>query len=54
MAKFYDAMNEQIMDFIARQHLFFVASAPLSADGHVNLSPKGLDCFRVLGPNKVA
>lgn len=54
MAKFYEAMNEQIMDFIAHQHIFFVASAPLSGDGHVNLSPKGLDCFRVLGPNKVA
>jgi hypothetical protein len=54
MAKFYDAMNEQIMGFIARQHMFFVASAPLSGEGHVNLSPKGLDSFRVLGPNKVA
>lgn len=54
MAKFYDAMNEQIIEFIQRQHIFFVSSAPLSADGHVNLSPKGLDAFRVLGPNKVA
>jgi hypothetical protein len=54
MAKFYDAMNDQIMDFIGKQHIFFVASAPLSAEGHVNLSPKGLDSFRVLGPNRVA
>lgn len=54
MAKFYDAMDSQIMSFIQRQHLFFVASAPLSAEGHVNVSPKGLDCFRVLGPNRVA
>lgn len=54
MAKFYDSMNDQIMGFIRRQHIFFVASAPLSAEGHVNLSPKGLDSFRVLGPNKVA
>lgn len=54
MAKFYDAMTDAIMKFIARQHMFFVASAPLSADGHVNLSPKGLDSFRVIGPNKVA
>lgn len=34
--------------------MFFVASAPLSGDGHVNLSPKGLDCLRVLTPNRVA
>ncbi len=37
-----------------KQHIFFVGSAPLSADGHVNLSPKGLDCFQVLSENKVA
>ena len=34
--------------------MFFVATAPLAADGHVNLSPKGLDTFRVLGPTTVA
>lgn len=34
--------------------MFFVATAPLSADGRVNLSPKGLDCFRVLSEHKVA
>ncbi len=33
--------------------MFFVASAPLAADGHVNVSPKGLDTFRVLGPERV-
>lgn len=53
MGKFYDAMNEQIMAFIARQHIFFVATAPLSGEGHVNVSPKGLDCFRILGPATV-
>src|SRR5262249_33298123 len=36
------------------QLVFFVASAPLSANGHVNVSPKGLDTFRVLGPQQVA
>jgi hypothetical protein len=40
--------------FIQAQHLFFVASAPLAAAGHVNLSPKGLDTFRILGPKTVA
>lgn len=54
MAKFYESIDERLREFIAAQHIFFVASAPLSGDGHVNLSPKGHDCFRVLGPNRVA
>jgi hypothetical protein len=41
-------------EFIASQKMFFVATAPLSAGGHVNLSPKGLDSFRVLAPKRVA
>jgi hypothetical protein len=40
--------------FIEEQHIFFVASAPLDATGHVNLSPKGLDTFRILNPTTVA
>ena len=40
--------------WLARQHMFFVATAPLAADQHVNLSPKGLDTLRVLSPNRVA
>jgi hypothetical protein len=31
-----------------------VASAPLTSQGHINLSPKGLDCFRILSPQQVA
>lgn len=54
MAKFYDSISESLQNFIEAQHIFFVASAPLSAEGHVNLSPKGLDAFRVLNPNRVA
>jgi hypothetical protein len=34
--------------------MFFVATAPLSSDQHLNLSPKGLDTLRVLGPTRVA
>lgn len=34
--------------------MFFVATAPMIGDGHVNLSPKGYDTLRVLGPNHVA
>src|SRR5471030_75303 len=47
-------LDEKIRKFIEAQRVFFVASAPLSPDGHVNLSPKGLDTFRILGPNRVA
>ncbi len=54
MATFYDSISPDLQEWIEAQHIFFVASAPLSAEGHVNLSPKGLDCFRVLGPNRVA
>jgi len=54
MATFYDSIAPDLQKWIEAQHIFFVASAPLSADGHVNLSPKGLDSLRVLGPNRVA
>jgi hypothetical protein len=41
--------------FILEQKLFFVATAPLDAQGHVNLSPKGIDgSLAVLGPMEVA
>lgn len=53
MGKFHNSIKAAHKDFIREQHLFFVSTAPLSADGHINLSPKGLDCFRVLGDNKV-
>ncbi len=54
MAKFYDALNDKHLAFIAAQKMFFVATAPLSDVGRVNLSPKGYDSFRVLGPNRIA
>jgi hypothetical protein len=54
MGKRFTELDEDLRAFIARQHVFFVATAPLAADGHVNLSPKGLDTFRVLGPTTVA
>jgi Pyridoxamine 5'-phosphate oxidase len=53
MGKLHDAIKPAHKEFIEKQHIFFVSTAPLSADGRVNLSPKGLDCFRVLGDNKV-
>lgn len=54
MGNFFDDIKPVHQDFIAAQKLFFVASAPLSDQGHVNLSPKGLDSFRVLSSSKVA
>jgi len=47
-------LDEGLREFIAEQRIFFVASAPLSPQGHLNLSPKGLDSFRILGPRQVA
>ena len=54
MAKFYESITEHQQAFIAKQRIFFVSSAPLDQGGHVNLSPKGLDSFRVLSPTQVA
>ncbi len=54
MGKFNNSITLAHKEFINKQHLFFVATAPLSNSGRVNLSPKGLDCFRVLSEQKVA
>ncbi|MDX2212344.1 MAG: pyridoxamine 5'-phosphate oxidase family protein [Oculatellaceae cyanobacterium bins.114] len=54
MAKVFDCITDDLQKFIATQHIFFVATAPLSATGHINVSPKGLDSFRILSPNQVA
>lgn len=52
--KVYDDLTPAIQDFIAAQKLFFVATAPLSDTGHVNLSPKGYDSFKIIDPLNVA
>ena len=52
MADFTDHLTEDHTAFIARQPVFFTATA--AADGRINLSPKGYDVFRILGPNRVA
>lgn len=53
MGKLFSELDEGLRAFISRQAVFFVATAPQSADGHINLSPKGLDTFRILGPRSV-
>ena len=54
MAKVYESISGDHAEFIRAQKVFFVATAPLSGEGHVNLSPKGMDCFRILSENSVA
>ena len=53
MGRQYEHITDQLAAFIAAQPMFFVATAPLDAAGHVNLSPKGADTLRVTGPNTV-
>jgi hypothetical protein len=54
MAKTYPEIDSQLAAFIKAQPVFFVATAPLDPQGHVNASPKGLDTLRILGPKTVA
>jgi len=54
MGKVYAEIPSNLQGFIERQHIFFVGTAPLSGDGHVNISPKGLDTLRILSPAEVA
>jgi hypothetical protein len=52
MAEFFPALTPDHRDFIARQPVFFVATT--AADARINLSPKGLDSFRILDDRTVA
>jgi len=54
MAKVYDALDDKLIAFIRRQKLFFVATAPLSAEGRVNVSPKGYDSLAIIDSRTVA
>lgn len=51
MATFYDGLTPKLTEFIEQQHIFFVATA--QAEGRINLSPKGMDSFRVLSPTQI-
>ena len=54
MAKSFDKLTDSQIDFIHRQHIFFVASAPLSKEGHINISPKGYgDTFAIIDTKTV-
>ncbi|WP_439131529.1 pyridoxamine 5'-phosphate oxidase family protein [Polaribacter sp.] len=51
MSKFYTKITSRLQKFIEAQKIFFVATAPNS--GRINLSPKGMDSFRVISENRV-
>ena len=51
MADFFEALTDEHIAFVKRQPVFFVATA--AEDARINLSPKGMDCFRVLSPERV-
>lgn len=52
--KLHPELDPQLQHWISQQPLFFVASAPLATDGHINLSPRGYDCLRIIDPHTVA
>jgi hypothetical protein len=53
MATVVASIDDSIRSFIEAQQMFFVATAPLAADGHVNLSPRGLPSLRILSSHRV-
>lgn len=54
MGKVHTHLDDKLKAFIRAQKMFFVATAPLGADGHVNMSPKGYDSFAILGDLEAA
>src|SRR3954453_17449875 len=55
MARVYEVIDDRLRAWIAAQPLFFVGTAPLDADGHVNVSPKGpIGPLRVISPTEGA
>lgn len=51
MGQRYEQLSDKHIEFIGEQHIFFVGTA--TADSRVNVSPKGMDSLRVLGPNRI-
>jgi hypothetical protein len=54
MGKLYEGISAELSAWVEKQPLFFVGTAPLTGDGHVNISPKGLDTLRILEAKRVA
>jgi hypothetical protein len=54
MGEQFSTIEESLKNFIEAQPVFFVGTAPLDSEGHINISPKGLDTLRILGPRTIA
>ncbi|OFW33909.1 MAG: pyridoxamine 5'-phosphate oxidase [Acidobacteria bacterium RIFCSPLOWO2_12_FULL_60_22] len=54
MGMIYGEIDGRVRTFLEAQHVFFVSTAPAGSEGHINLSPKGLEALRILGPRTVA
>lgn len=54
MGRLDDQITPELAAWIERQRMFFVATAPLAAEGRINCSPKGLDTLRILDPRTIA
>lgn len=54
MGKLYEELTPNLVEFISEQKLFFVGTAPLGQEGHINISPKGMDCLKVLDSKTIA
>jgi hypothetical protein len=54
VGKTYDGIDDELAAWLTVQPLWFVGTAPLSPDAHLNVSPRGHDTFSVLGPQQVA
>jgi hypothetical protein len=55
MGKVYEGINDHWRDWIAKQSMFFVGTAPLDGEGHVNVSPKGpIGSLKVIDDHTVA
>ena len=54
MGRITRELDSPYRSFIERQRMFFVSTAPLDSSGRINLSPKGLDTFRILDASTVA
>lgn len=53
MGKIFDSIDDKLKAWIEQQPMWFVATAPLDAAGHVNISPRGHDSFSVLDAHRV-
>lgn len=54
MGQFFEEIPDNLIAWIQKQRVFWVASAPLDADGHVNVSPKGVEgTFHIKDSNTV-